>query len=75
MSRDGYTRLIRELERAQLATREKQLVELVRQLRLDTDKLPIAVPRSEGKDRRTARLVQKRIHKPVHEDRTPDTRA
>lgn len=65
MPRNRYTRLIRTSERTQLAHQEKQLTQLIHQLRRGIPEVPLILPQVGAKERRTARLTQKRLHKPA----------
>ena len=72
MPRNRYTRLVNDRQRAQLAYQEKQLTHLIRQLRCGIAESPLALPLSDAEERRSARLVQKRQHKPAHTDQSLD---
>jgi hypothetical protein len=61
--RNRYTRFVRVRERAQLAHQEKQLVQLIRQLRRGTTESPVVIPLTGAKERRSTRLAQNRLHK------------
>lgn len=70
MPRNRYTRFVRRLERQQLIRQEKELIVLVRALRHGIT-VEVELPLLPGpKDRRTARLDQKRQHQPERPDKT-----
>lgn len=67
MSRNHFTKECHKRDRDQLARQEKQLALLARQLRRGITESPIIPPLVGAKKRRSARLVQNRLHK-AHRD-------
>jgi hypothetical protein len=65
MPRNKYTKAIRKDERARIAQQEKELESLTRELRRAVSENAVVVPANEMKVRRSARLEQKRLHKPI----------
>jgi hypothetical protein len=65
MPRNRYTKTIRKEERARIAHQEKELESWARELRLAVAESTAVVAENEMKVRRSARLEQKRRHKPV----------
>jgi hypothetical protein len=75
MPRNHYTKVIRKSEHTQLARQEKELINLIRQLRrgiATSIELPVSMT---AKQRRSARLAQKREHRPSRQPDTPEIRA
>jgi hypothetical protein len=64
MSRNRYTKVLRNIERGQISRQEKELTVIRRKLR-GQDAEYMAVPlANETKERRSTRVEQKRRHKP-----------
>jgi hypothetical protein len=65
MSRNRYTKLIRKEQHSQFARQEKELVAIGRTLRRQDVESVTVSPRSEAKERRSARLERKHLNKPT----------
>jgi len=65
MSRNRYTSLIHEEQRALIARREKELVALARELHRTIAEPAVAPVTDNGKRHRRARIEQRRRHKPI----------
>lgn len=75
MPRNRYIKLVRIRERAQISRQEKALIELARQLKRGLT-TPIELPLfMTAKQRRSARLAQKRRYKPERQANTTTTAA
>jgi hypothetical protein len=64
MSRNRYTKLVRNEQRAQLARQEKELAAIRRSLRRPVVDV-VVTPAAETKRRRRARLERRRLDKPT----------
>jgi hypothetical protein len=66
MPRNRYTKAARKKQRAQIARQEQELAAIERRLRRQDAESPEVPPINEEKERRSARLEQKRRHKAKH---------
>jgi len=64
MSRNRYTKLVHEIDRARGVRREKALAAFIRELRCKAADRTAPPDADDGKQHRRARLEQRRQHKP-----------